>query len=632
MNSKKKIIDTLQNADKASVEKLMAEETKKNEIYAKVMERVSDGSEGGFAEEVSGVEHYDRKISMTRIASIAAAAVLVTGGVLAGFKLMKNDRLNNNHNSNIESTTETENTTRNEVPYEINKNSIQHIVGRDWSYHKFSCDYEIRSNEYDTSTKSEPYTIKGSCKLDNDSKTGWNRNEIIYDEPDHEEKINNLIYEYSFNGYRIYTNETYEGDIKNKRYDVSFGADSEEINLDKLPRTYGWCWSFLDDTSKWDIKDDKTENGRRIVTVEGECGHDIVTNGASMKFTADIDAESGIVLYEVYKNLSGECVYEVKYTNYKFDDEAEAPMAPAEFKQFVLDGGYDKYRHSEYDLEVLDGVSPATTTVAYTPVTETITTEAHPVPDELTGDFLRERSLNATHYYDKFSADWTSKHATHYADENLNTIYSECEGTIRIDNTTMTGEYNQTELDIDGTPYDYIHYYFLNNIYITANDYIGTKYISSHKDSEYTSTDNKFNWWWNKPDRVLFEYYGGFKYICMDNERERKYDEIDDIINESEWTITGERYENGRRIASVSFSYEQLNEGKYYPMEITADIDVETGIWLAWEMKGDINFMRSSFKATNYKFNDEAEAPMTADEVYKYLDENEFNLVQAPNY
>ena len=86
MNSKKKIIDTLQNADKASVEKLMAEETKKNEIYAKVMERVSDGSEGGFAEEVSGVEHYDRKISMTRIASIAAAAVLVTGGVLAGFK------------------------------------------------------------------------------------------------------------------------------------------------------------------------------------------------------------------------------------------------------------------------------------------------------------------------------------------------------------------------------------------------------------------------------------------------------------------------------------------------------------------------------------------------------------------
>ena len=74
MNSKKKIIDTLQNADKASVEKLMAEESKKNEIYAKVMERVSGSSDSDFADEVSGVEHYDRKISMTRIASIAAAA------------------------------------------------------------------------------------------------------------------------------------------------------------------------------------------------------------------------------------------------------------------------------------------------------------------------------------------------------------------------------------------------------------------------------------------------------------------------------------------------------------------------------------------------------------------------------
>lgn len=636
MNSKKKIIDTLQNADKASVEKLMAEESKKNEIYAKVMERVSGSSDSDFADEVSGVEHYDRKISMTRIASIAAAAVLVTGGVLAGFKLMKNDRFNNNNSSNTESTTETENTTRNEVPYEINKNSIQHIVGRDWSYHKFSCDYEIRSNEYDTSTKSEPYTIKGSCKLDNDSKTGWNRNEIIYDEPDHEEKINNLIYEYSFNGYRIYTNETYEGDIKNKRYDVSFGAGSEEINLDKLPRTYGWLWSFLDDTSKWDIKDDKTENGRRIVTVEGECGHDIVTNGASMKFTADIDAESGIVLSEVYKNLSEEVVYEVKYTNYKFDDEAEAPMAPAEFKQFVLDGGYDKYRHSKYDLEVLDGVSPATTTVAYTPVTGTITTEAHPVPDELTGEFLRERSLNATHYYDKFSAEWTTSRKTNYGDEN-GPFYADCQGTIKIDNTTMTGEYNRTEFGTDGTPYDYTHFYFLNNIYITADDYIGTEYIASHKGAEYKSIDNEFLWWWTKPDRVFFEYYGGFKYICMDNERERKYDEIDYIINESEWTITGERYENGRRIASVSFSYEQLHEGQYEPMIITADVDAETGIWLANELyymtdSGEKGMLHSSFKATNYKFDEEAEVPMTADEVMTYLDENDYGLAQSPVY
>jgi|GEM_PF-1125854 len=632
MNSKKKIIDTLQNADKASVEKLMAEESKKNEIYAKVMERVSGSSDSDFADEVSGVEHYDRKISMTRIASIAAAAVLVTGGVLAGFKLMKNDRFNNNNSSNTESITETENTTRNEVPYEINKNSIQHIVGRDWSYHKFSCDYEIRSNEYDTSTKSEPYTIKGSCKLDNDSKTGWNRNEIIYDEPDHEEKINNLIYEYSFNGYRIYTNETYEGDIKNKRYDVSFGAGSEEINLDKLPRTYGWLWSFLDDTSKWDIKDDKTENGRRIVTVEGECGHDIVTNGASMKFTADIDAESGIVLYEVYKNLSEEVVYEVKYTNYKFDDEAEAPMAPAEFKQFVLDGGYVKYAHSAYDLEVLDGVSPATTTVAYTPVTGTITTEAHPVPDELTGEFLRERSLNATHYYDKFSADIHTFHAIY--GQNLGDW--ETNGTVKIDNTVMNGEMYEEMYSDEKEPWDRTYKIFLNNIYVNVNQN-DIEAQNQHDEGKYCnieSVDTHYKWYKSKPDRPVLS--GCLNFVDFEISKVSK-DGIERIINESPWTITGERYENGRRIASVSFSYEQLREGKYEPRYITADIDTETGLWLAYEIRTDHDYfgegyLLESFKATNYKFNDEAEAPMTADEVYKYLDENGYEITQSPVY
>ena len=47
---------------------------------------------------------------------------------------------------------------------------------------------------------------------------------------------------------------------------------------------------------------------------------------------------------------------------------------------------------------------------------------------------------------------------------------------------------------------------------------------------------------------------------------------------------------------------------------------------------GEKGMLHSSFKATNYKFDEEAEVPMTADEVIKYLDENEFNLVQAPNY
>jgi len=126
---------------------------------------------------------------------------------------------------------------------------------------------------------------------------------------------------------------------------------------------------------------------------------------------------------------------------------------------------------------------------------------------------------------------------------------------------------------------------------------------------------------------------GCLQFVGFENQKVRS-DGIEDIINETPWTVTGERYENGRRIASVSFSYEQLREGKYEPRYVTADIDAETGVCFAYEQRTDHEYfgngyLLQSFKATNYKFNDEAEAPMTSDEVYKYLDDNGYELTQS---
>ncbi|MBR0512002.1 MAG: hypothetical protein IJJ81_05460 [Ruminococcus sp.] len=631
MNSNKKIIDTLRSADKASVEKLMADEMKKNEIFAKAVERASGGTDTDHGETVSGVEHYDRKISMTRIASIAAAAVLCAGGVLGGFKLMKDNKFkNNNNSSNTESTTDITETTREEVPYEITKNAVQHLVDGNFEhFRKFSCDYEVTCTEYDTYNKSEPYTIKGSLKLDNKNYIGWNSMEKTYAQPDHEEYVNARVFEYSYNGYRISTNETYEGDIKNKRYDVSFGGDSEYIDLVYLPYIYSSVWEKLKDTSTWDISGEKNENGRRIVTVEGEHGNDIVTNGPSEFYTADIDAETGVVLYESITNVRGEVTFESKYTNYKFDDEAEAPMSPAEFKQFIIDGGYVKDGSSSFDLEVLDGVSPATTTVAYEPVNSIVTTEAHPVPDELTGEFLRERSLNATHYYDKFSADIYTFHA-HYGQTLSDT---ETNGTVKIDNTAMNAEMYGEISNPEKGPYDRSYSIFLNNIYvyINQNDNAAQNQHDEGKYCNIESVDTHYKWYKSKPDRPVLS--GCLNFVNFEISKVSK-DGIEHIINETPWTITGEKTENGRRIASVSFSYEQLREGKYEPRYITADIDTETGLWLAYELRTDDEYygegyLIQSFKATNYKFNDEAEAPMTADEVYKYIEDNGYEITQS---
>jgi len=88
MNNKKKIIDTLRSADKASVEKLMAEEAKKNEIFAKVQRRANI-EQTEYADSVSGVEKYERRISMFKIASIASAVVLLIGSIGGGAYMFK---------------------------------------------------------------------------------------------------------------------------------------------------------------------------------------------------------------------------------------------------------------------------------------------------------------------------------------------------------------------------------------------------------------------------------------------------------------------------------------------------------------------------------------------------------------
>lgn len=91
MNNKRKIINTLRRANKASVEKLMAEEAKKNEIFAKAQRRANI-EQTEYADSVSGVEKYERKINMTRIASIAAIIAVFLGSLGGGAYLMKNNR------------------------------------------------------------------------------------------------------------------------------------------------------------------------------------------------------------------------------------------------------------------------------------------------------------------------------------------------------------------------------------------------------------------------------------------------------------------------------------------------------------------------------------------------------------
>ena len=84
-----------------------------------------------------------------------------------------------------------------------------------------------------------------------------------------------------------------------------------------------------------------------------------------------------------------------------------------------------------------------------------------------------------------------------------------------------------------------------------------------------------------------------------------------------EWDITGERTENGRRIVSISGVHKGNNnyEGVYREEAYTAEIDVATGMTISYVTYDESGKMTYSYEVTNYKFDDEAEAFMTAEDI-----------------
>ena len=544
MNSKKKIIDTLQNADKASVEKLMAGEAKRDEIFARAMKRASEGSESVPGDTVSGVEHYDRKISITRMVSIAAAAVLVTGGIFGAVHFMMRD--NNRRTGEItEVSVEDMIGSSTEVPYENIMDLTNFKLAFD-NYTDPENPLQLTNGTYQDAVVAKPYK---SVIVDNNKVIAPHN---IWHFP--------VVHENSCIGF-INCDMRFSDNLEAAIYGGEQYADTlndalKKGNIAVFNTTKGTYGIYEDDSV---ITIESTEDYKGTITFN--------------------DVNKGYNLISV--NYSENVVY---------------PFS--------------------------DNSSPATTTVVYEPVKETVTTEAHPVPDELTGDFIRERSLNATHYYDKLSADIYSFHAVY--GQNLGDW--ESNGTVKIDNTAMNAEMYEEMYSGEREPWDRSYKIFLNNIYVyvNQNDIAAQNQHDEGKYCNIESVDTHYKRYKSKPDRPVLS--GCLNFVDFEISKVSK-DGIERIINETPWTVTGERYENGRRIASVSFSYEQLREGKYEPRYITADIDAETGLWLAYEIRTDHDYfgegyLLESFKATNYKFNDEAEAPMTAKQVSDYLREN----------
>lgn len=368
MNNNKKIINTLRNADKASVEKLMAEETKKNEIFAKIQQKTNiEKSE--YTDNVSGVEKFERRISMIRIASIAASAILIVGSIGGGAAYIMNNRKtvdsvpNPAHSSTVtttEAATETTSVTEaatttdedaisagNDQQYIITKEElIEKAMNYDSCanyFDKFSADYTVIINgrrEFHT----EPETLIGKVYLDETDLTASATADRYENDKCISKSLIAITNNYYYNAEESWTETDYTNggyiflDTPNKYYYV------KDQNTDKVFIT-PWGRSIRIDAyapENWDITGERTENGRKIVSISGVIKGDNNYEGVyrELPYTIDVDAETGMILsYDEYDS-NGNNTYSYRLTNYKFNDEAVEFRTAGDMISEIKNGGY----------------------------------------------------------------------------------------------------------------------------------------------------------------------------------------------------------------------------------------------------------------------------------------------------
>ena len=375
MNNNKKIIRTLRNADKASVERLMAEEAKKNEIFAKAQQRANI-ERSGYADSVSGVEKYERRISMTRIASIAAAAVLIMGSIGGGAYMMRN----NNDDPVIpgpvepattaEPNTETSSTVSTRTDTTINDTSettaadytvsgegslefsvtkeelIEKVMNNSVNYFdKFSADYTAQINER-REFHTEPEILTGKIYLDEVAMTA----SATVERYENEQLIGRSLIAIMDNYYYDAEESLVETDFVNggyksletpDKYYYVKGQNTNKVFITPRGRTMN---IDVNAPENWDITGERTENGRKIISISGVQTGDNNYEGVyrEIPYFMEVDAETGMTLsYDEYDS-EGNMTSSYKMTNYKFDDDAVEFRTASDIISEIENGGFRK--------------------------------------------------------------------------------------------------------------------------------------------------------------------------------------------------------------------------------------------------------------------------------------------------
>ena len=407
MNNNKKIIETLRKADKASVEKLMTDEAKKNEIFAKAKLRANI-SQSEYTYSVRGAEDNRRKINMTRFINIAATVALMTG--LVGGGAYMNNKLPKTPepetypetetqvavtvpetvtavNTEVQVTKpeteehdkstvtevvyvtaegtsaveDTEVTTVQQVTEEQNKVSVtteeltekiskEELIEKAKDnncvnyFDKFSADYTVLINE-GGEFYSEPSTVTGKFYLDEVGGSASRTSEQYVNG----KCISKTLIAIKDNLYYEAREEWAETDYSNGGFifleTPKKNCWVKDNNSDKVFLLPGGRELDVYNPENWEITGERIENGRNIVLVSGVQKGDNNYEGVYRErtYTAEADAATGVILSYEERDREGNITFSYKTTNYRFDDDAVEFKSAADIINEIKNSGFTMY-------------------------------------------------------------------------------------------------------------------------------------------------------------------------------------------------------------------------------------------------------------------------------------------------
>ena len=305
---------------------------------------------------------------MTRIISIAAA-ILMTGFVGGGAYLTTNNKESNRPENvtqqsvtettaaNTEETTEAATKEQNDTISMTKEELIKKTKDNNslYCFDKLSADYIITWNEF-REYHTAPETYTGKVYLDEVNMTASGTEQLTVGD----DLIHRFLY--SVDDKQMLTGEEYWGEFDRttggynlfeESYRFKDETDESDVLADRVyipgitcGRSVIWYGTEADE---WDITGERTENGRRIVSISGVHKGDNNYEGVYREVTykGEIDAATGMTISYVTYDESGKMTYSYEVTNYKFDDEAEAFKTAEEVTNEIENGGYIQ-RHIGY--------------------------------------------------------------------------------------------------------------------------------------------------------------------------------------------------------------------------------------------------------------------------------------------